>query len=259
MCSSDLGERAAATVSGSKRDTYPERQRRTLEVYLQKMIKFMLFRPDSNRLCKFLEVSALGMRLAAEGSYHGKEGFLVIRSSMGVDFRKALTPANIKGRHMPKWFLVRHSYVVCVDSPEEMHIYDVFLFDSDFKISFSKYRLKDQKAKELAQNAKENAKHPQHHRLKLQNSERKLKLLARNERQLHQFEESILSMLEISPWVKKNRYDSFAPVRPNCFAQWLVDGRDHMWLVSRAIDQARDVIYIHDWWLSPELDRKSVV
>jgi phospholipase D1/2 len=248
------GERAVATASGSgKRDTYPERQRKTLEVYLQKMIKFMLFRPDSNRLCKFLEVSALGMRLAAEGSYHGKEGFLLIRSSMGVDFRKALTPANVKSRHMPKWFLVRHSYVVCVDSPEEMHIYDVFLFDSDFKISFSKHRLKDQKAKELAQNAKENAKHPQHHRLKLQNSERKLKLLARNERQLHQFEESILSMLEISPWVKKNRYDSFAPVRPNCFAQWLVDGRDHMWLVSRAIDQARDVIYIHDWWLSPEL------
>jgi phospholipase D1/2 len=249
------GERVvAATGSGSgKRDTYPERQRKTLEVYLQRMIKYMLFRPDSNRLCKFLEVSALGMRLAAEGSYHGKEGFLMIQSSMGVDFRKALTPSNVKSRHMPKWFLVRHSYVVCVDSPEEMHIYDVFLFDSDFQISFSKYRLKDQKAKELAQNAKENAKHPQHHRLRLQNSERKLKLLARNERQLHQFEESILSMLEISPWVKKNRYDSFAPVRPNCFAQWLVDGRDHMWLVSRAIDQARDVIYIHDWWLSPEL------
>ena len=248
------GERAAATVTGSaKRDTYPERQRKKLEVYLQKMIKFMLFRPDSNRLCKFLEISALGMRLAAEGSYHGKEGFLVIRSSMGVDFRKALTPANFKNRHMPKWFLVRHSYVVCVDSPEEMHIYDVFLFDSDFKIQFSKHRQQDQKAIEIAQSAKENAKHPQHHRLKLQNSERKLKLLARNERQLHQFEESILSMSEISPWVKKNRYDSFAPVRPNCFAQWLVDGRDYMWLVSRAIDQAKDVIYIHDWWLSPEL------
>ena len=249
-----VGERAMATVPGaSKRDTYPERQRKKLEVYLQKMIKFMLFRPDSNRLCKFLEISALGMRLAAEGSYHGKEGFLIIRSSMGVDFRKALTPTNVKNRHMPKWFLVRHSYVVCVDSPEEMHIYDVFLFDSDFEIQFSKHRLQDRKAKELAQNVAENAAHPQHHRLKLQNSERKLKLLARNERQLHQFEESILSMIEISPWVKKNRYDSFAPVRPNCFAQWLVDGRDHMWLVSRAIDQAKDVIYIHDWWLSPEL------
>ena len=243
----------AAVPSAARREGYPERQRKKLEVYLQKMIKFMLFRPDSNRLCKFLEVSALGMRLAAEGSYHGKEGFLVIRSGKGVDFRKALTPTNIRNRHTPKWFLVRHSYVVCVDSPEEMHIYDVFLFDSDFQIQPSKPRLRDQKPKELAQNAKESAKHPQHHRLKLQNSERVLKLLARNERQLHQFEDSIRSMVDISPWAKLNRYDSFAPVRTNCFAQWLVDGRDHMWVVSRAINQAKDVIYIHYFWVSTEI------
>ena len=241
----------------AKRETYHGRQRKKLEVYLQTMIKFMLFRADSNRLCKFLEVSALGLRLAAEGGYHGKEGFLVIRSGKGLDFRKALTPANFKGRYTPKWFLVRHSYVVCVDSPEEMHIYDVFLFDEDFKIQPQTSRLRDQKQKpkpkQIAQAAKESATLPQHHRLKLHNSERKMKLLARNERQLQQFEDSIQSMVEASPWTKPNRFGSFAPVRPKCFAQWLVDGRDYMWVVSRAINQAKDVIYIHDWWLSPEL------
>lgn len=238
-----------------RRDGFDEKRRKKLEIYLQRMIKFMLFRPESNRLCKFLEISALGMRLAAEGSYHGKEGYLVIQSAKGLDFRKALTPANIRGRHTPKWFLVRHSYVVCVDSPEEMHIYDVFLFDSDFKIRHTKQqlRLRDQNARDLAQTAKESAKHPQHHRLKLQNSERKLKLIARTERHLLQFEDSIANVMKNSPWVKRNRFESFAPVRPKCFAQWLVDGRDHMWVVSRAINQARDVIYIHDWWLSPEL------
>ncbi|KAF7503349.1 hypothetical protein GJ744_003955 [Endocarpon pusillum] len=240
-----------------RRETFHERQRKKLEVYLQKMIKFMLFRADSNRLCKFLEVSALGLRLAAEGSFHGKEGFLVIRSGKGLDFRKALTPANLRGRHTPKWFLVRHSYVVCVDSPEEMHIYDVFLFDEDFKIHPKTSLHRDQKAKakpkQIAQAAKESASIPQHHRLKLHNSERKMKLLARNERQLQQFEDSIQMMVEASPWTKPNRFGSFAPVRPKCFAQWLVDGRDHMWVVSRAINQAKDVIYIHDWWLSPEL------
>jgi phospholipase D1/2 len=257
---------AASTTGGfanvvgnvvGRKETYHERQRKKLEVYLQKMIKFMLFRADSNRLCKFLEVSALGMRLAAEGGYHGKEGFLIIRSGKGLDFRKALTPANFKRRHTPKWFLVRHSYVVCVDSPEEMHIYDVFLFDEDFKIQPQSSRLRDQtqkkKGKQIAQAAKETASHPQHHRLKLHNSERKMKLLARNERQLLQFEDSIRFTVEQSPWTKPNRFGSFAPVRPNCFAQWLVDGRDHMWVVSRAINQAKDVIYIHDWWLSPEL------
>ncbi|RMZ82286.1 hypothetical protein DV738_g1870, partial [Chaetothyriales sp. CBS 135597] len=214
--------------SGRDERRVRERERKKVEAYLQAMIKFMLFRPDSNRLCKFLEISALGMRLASEGSYHGKEGYLVLRSGKGVDFRKALTPSDFKLRHTPKWWLVRHSYVVCVDSPEEMHIYD-----------------------ELALAAKENA--TRNHRLKLSNSERTLKLLARNERMLHQFEDSIKKMIATSPWTDENRFGSFAPVRPNCFAQWLVDGRDYMWVLSRALNQAKDVIYIHDWWLSPEL------
>ncbi|KAJ5119591.1 hypothetical protein N7448_010260 [Penicillium atrosanguineum] len=252
------GESAAGPSSvhegvGGKRETYPERQRKKLEMYLQKMIRFLIFRADSNRLCKFLELSALGVRLAAEGSYHGKEGFLIIQSSKGLDFRRALTPSLIKKRHWPKWFLVRHSYVVCVDSPEEMNIYDVFLVDSNFKIQTQKISLRNQKAKELAKSAKQSARHPQHHTLRLENSERKLKLLARNERQLQQFEDSIRFMAQNTPWMRPNRFDSFAPVRQKCFAQWLVDARDHMWVVSRAINQAKDVIYIHDWWLSPEL------
>jgi len=250
--------RAASTAggvvgSGPRRDHYPERQRRKLEIYLQQMIRYLIFRPESNRLCKFLELSALGVRLAAEGSYHGKEGFLIIQSGKGVDFRRAWTPTLITRRHLPKWFLIRHSYIVCVDSPEEMNIYDVFLVDSSFQIQKNKKRLRDQKPKDLARSAKESASHPQHHSLRLRNSERKLKLLAKNERQLHQFEESIRFMYSNTPWAKPNRFDSFAPVRPGVFAQWLVDGRDYMWNVSRAISMARDVIYIHDWWLSPEL------
>lgn len=249
------GSGAAGATSGVpiRRDPYPERQRKKLELYLQKMIRYLIFRPESNRLCKFLELSALGVRLAAEGSYHGKEGLLIIQSGKGIDFRKAWTPSFIKGRHGPKWFAVRHSYVVCVDSPEEMNIHDVFLVDSSFQIQHQKRRLRDQKPKDLAKTATTSATHPQHHSLKLRNSERKLKLLAKNERQLHQFEESITFMSQNTMWARPNRFDSFAPVRTNVFAQWLVDGRDYMWNVSRAISMAKDVVYIHDWWLSPEL------
>ena len=248
--SEGAGGASAGTV---RKDPYPERQRKKLEAYLQQMIRYLIFRPESNRLCKFLELSALGVRLAAEGSYHGKEGLLVIQSGKGVDFRKAWTPTLIKSRHGPKWFCVRHSYVVCVDSPEAMNIYDVFLVDPSFQIQTNKRRLRDQKPKDLAKTAKESATHPKHHSLKLCNSERRMKLLAKNERQLHQFEESIKFMSQSTPWSKPNRFDSFAPVRSNVFAQWLVDGRDHMWNVSRAISMAKDVIYIHDWWLTPEL------
>ena len=247
---------SVASIGGDlgRREAYPERQRKKLEMYLQQMIRYLVFKPESNRLCKFLELSALGVRLAAEGSYHGKEGLLTIKSGKGVDFRRSWAPTYFIGRHRPKWFCVRHSYVVCVDSPEAMNIYDVFLVDSSFRVSAKRQRLRDQqKAKDVAKAAKNSAAHPQHHQLGLYNAERKLKLLAKNDRILKQFQESILQMCTASPWARPKRFDSFAPIRQKVFAQWLVDGRDYMWNASRAMSMAKDVIYIHDWWLSPEL------
>ena len=241
---------AIGAPNATKQGQY-EQQRKLLERYLNQLITFLIFRPDSNRLCKFLELSALGVRLAAEGGYHGKEGYMMIRSAKGVDNRKKWGSNPMVQRHWPKWFLVRHSYVVCVDSPEEMNVYDVFLVDADFTIESKNQKLREKRARDLASDAKAVASG--HHQLRLFNSERKLKLLAKNERQLGQFEDSIRFMAQNTPWAKVQRFGSFAPVRKRIYAQWLVDGRDYMWNVSRAISMAKDVIYIHDWWLSPEL------
>ncbi|RPB13430.1 phospholipase D [Morchella conica CCBAS932] len=236
--------------TAGRKEGFAIKQRQQLEEYLRRLIRIMIFRPDSNRLCKFLELSALGVRLAAEDSYHGKEGYLIIRSAKGSDFRRVWNPAAMAKRHSPKWFLVRHSYIVCVDSPEEMNIYDVFLVDSEFEVDAKKFLRK--KPKDLAV-APSNPAHPQHHSLTIKNAERQLKLLAKNERQLQQFHDSIANMMQSTIWSETQRFKSFAPVRKGVFAQWLVDGRDYMWNVSRAISMAKDVIYIHDWWLSPEL------
>lgn len=245
-------------VSNDVRTQYANRQKRKLEDYLHKLIRFLRFREGSNRLCKFLELSALGVRLAAESTYHGKEGYLTLQSAKGLDFRKAWKPNLLLQRHKPMWFLVRHSYLVCVNSLEEMNIYDVFLVDNDFKVEARRSRARDQDstkaaADTLTANVKTKAAHPQKHVLKVQNAERKLRLIARKEAHLLQFEESLQVMQKSTDWSKKHRFDSFAPVRQNVFAQWLVDGRDYMWNVSRAISMAQDVIYIHDWWLSPEI------
>lgn len=237
------GSNTAGEVQRSK--AYNLRQRKKLEQYLLGMIRWLIFRADSNRLCKWLELSALGVRLAAEGSYHGKEGFLLIQSS-AVDFKKLIKGERFINKHLNKWFIVRHSYIVCVDGPENMHIHDVFLLDSNFELQSKKRTVKD-----FASSAKTSA--TKHHRLKLKNSERTMKLLSSKESMIRQFEDSINYMIRNSNWALKNRFDSFAPVRTGVHAQWLVDGRDYTWNVSRAIDMAKDVIYIHDWWLSPQL------
>jgi phospholipase D1/2 len=224
------------------------------------MIRWLMFRADSNRLCRFLELSALGVRLAAEGSYHGKECYLHIRSSQGLDFRRVLTPGKVIDRHTRKWFLVRQSYIVCVESPENMNIYDVYLVDSKFRIvTKSKdnhpLRVKSRERDDDVENLDPSAPRPagKHHTIKIITSERKVKLFSPNQHLIAQFEDSITEMLKSTPWHLENRFGSYAPVRTGVHAQWLVDGRDYMWNVSRAISMAKDVIYIHDWWLSPEL------
>ncbi|KAK9417974.1 putative phospholipase D [Seiridium unicorne] len=254
-----------------QRRKFVERQRSKLEKYLQEMIHWLMFRADANRLCRFLELSALGVRLAADGSYHGKECFLHIQSSKGVDFRRALTPAKIAARHSRKWFLVRESYIVVAESPSTMEVYDVYLVDPSFRVVSKANKLKQLGAKAMGDSdasrgkgkgkeaandepvAGEVKSSGKHHTLKIYTSERKIKLYSRKERIMQQFDLSVQKMLKQTKWAEPHRFDSFAPVRDNVFAQWLVDGRDYMWMVSRAISMAQDVIYIHDWWLSPEL------
>ena len=51
----------------------------------------------------------------------------------------------------------------------------------------------------------------------------------------------------------QNRYGSFATPRIGNDVKWHVDGCAYMWAVSTALEQARESIWILDWWLSPEL------
>lgn len=71
----------------------------------------------------------------------------------------------------------------------------------------------------------------------------------KNEQQAKQFELSILTMANNSVWAKENRFKSFAPIRCNAAVAWFVDGRDYFWDVSVALENAKETIYIHDWWL----------
>ncbi|WVR06183.1 hypothetical protein IAU60_003213 [Kwoniella sp. DSM 27419] len=282
---------------------YAQASRDALQQYLVELIRAVIFRPESNRLCKFFELSALTLSLAPRGGFQGKAGFLKIPG--GNVSRRAnqpgLTPTSWKANREPKWFIVRDSYFIATSGPEATDFYDVFLLDSDFTIERPKryYRTgmhllsghgsikslarkghsmadaadgdlnevdtdnpfnreliiasgegKGSKGQQMHDDGEH---HASQHTFTIMNSQRKLKLVAKNARQMHQF---IVSMERIAAqcvWTGRNRFDSFAPLRVNVAAQWLVDGRDYFWNLSRAINMAKDRIYIHDWWISPEL------
>ena len=249
-----------------------------------------VFRPESNRLCKFFELSALTLSLGPRGGFQGKAGYLKIPGANAS--RRAnqpgLSPQSWVYNRAPKWFIVRDSYCVATDGPEVTEIYDVFLIDEDFGIERPKrvYRtgfnlLGGHKAIAAAKRAKSDLEEPpsdddnplaehilqqsgekgrveehddgaehdaSQHTFFIVNSQRKLKLVARNARQMHQFIVSMERVAAGSSWGSRNRFDSFAPLRINCAAQWLVDGRDYFWSLSRAVSMAKETIYIHDWW-----------
>jgi phospholipase D1/2 len=52
-------------------------------------------------------------------------------------------------------------------------------------------------------------------------------------------------------YTRDNRFHSFAPPRRGNDAKWFVDGCGYFWAVSVALEEAKESIWILDWWLSP--------
>ncbi|KAI8359820.1 hypothetical protein BD560DRAFT_449073 [Blakeslea trispora] len=244
-----------------------------MELYLNRLISSLAFCSNINRLCRFLEISTLGIHLSAkypQSSHHGKEGYAFFQSRTDKDPRHkrarfqdgivcSLPTVGGKRRRKPKWFIVRDSYIVCVDSPGQDEIYDVFLFDQMFDIHrltlFSDKRSHAKGNRRKVRNAIANASHWTSGRSTLcfKNMNGVYHFRAKDENTARQFERSIQMVARHSLWCQVNRFKSFAPVRENVSATWYVDGRDYFWDLSVALENATECIYIHDWWLSPEL------
>ncbi|QRW27360.1 phospholipase [Rhizoctonia solani] len=198
------------------RTDFAKLQRESLENYLIGVIKAVMFRADAN---------------SPKGRDSRQSRYLrVLSSNMS---RKGAHNGLLawKRNHEPKWWLVRESYLVAVEDPGE--------FERKF------FRREDPTI--AANQGVDNSKKKKKNKANLAD------LVAKNEREMVQWIVSMERMASQSHWTGKNRFDSFAPIRLNVAAQWLVDGRDYFWNLSRAILLAKERIYIHDWWLSPEL------
>ncbi|KAG5646537.1 hypothetical protein DXG03_003304 [Asterophora parasitica] len=350
-------------------------QRESLENYLIDLIRAVMFHPSTNRLAGFLEISALSISLAQSGGSQYKAGFLQIEANGSGGFgRKSV---GWRARKLARWCAIRESYLVVMEEPGELTVWDVFLLDSDFRIERPKryYRqglnllhadvvanagssLHPTKTADrlnvaehpeadrrsviesittcvsnifhhgdghrrpatvngndadneqdhesfnsstasIASQAppamldpstnvnpiiggsdpadeKNRAEDVSKHTFYVINAQMRLKLFARNEvrrpallRVLYLITDSLQLQRQMLQWITalervaatshytgRNRFDSFAPIRLNVAAQWLVDGRDYFWNLSRAILLARESIYIHDWWLSPGEQRR---
>lgn len=241
-------------------DDYNQPMYLRLERYLRLLNIALSVRPQANRLFQFYELSPIGNLLSYEVGLQGKQGQLIIRSTAkSQGWRVSHFSFNdlreMIERHTTKWFLVRHSYILYVSDLCSTTPLDVFLVDSQFHIKWSGNKKQDYNVNINDTDLNQDNKRKISTKLliTLSNSERKLQVICKSEASLKQWVSSISHMVKNTIWSKPHRFDSFAPVRKNAFCKFLVDGRDYFWALSEALLMAEDVIYIHDWWLSPEL------
>ena len=93
-----------------------------------------MFLPTSNRLAGFLEISALSIHLAQFGGVQFKAGYLRIVASGNKGAGFGRKSASRSQKRKQKWCAIRDSYLVAVEEPGELVVWDVFLLDADFKI-----------------------------------------------------------------------------------------------------------------------------
>jgi phospholipase D1/2 len=93
-----------------------------------------MFLPTSNRLAGFLEISALSIHLAQSGGVQYKAGYLriVAPGNKGAGFGRKSASRSQKRKQ--KWCAICDSYLVAVEEPGELVVWDVFLLDADFNI-----------------------------------------------------------------------------------------------------------------------------
>lgn len=220
-----IGGHGNAQENEEERDAFIERLRSSVEKYILDLLREMRFRPEANRVFQFLELSNMSIRLAPENSYHGKEGYLILRTSaasMGwrVSHWKPNELSLMIDRHTSRWYLVRESYIVCVNDISSANVSEVFLVDPDFNVTFGSSATIAPPPQEKEETTD---KSHQGFTFQVENGERKMKLVATSQRQLSLWVDSINHMKEGTVWSKPHRFHSFAPVRQNVQARWFVD------------------------------------
>ncbi|XP_076810877.1 phospholipase D1-like isoform X2 [Clavelina lepadiformis] len=207
-----------------------------LELYLNAMLESRLYRNHSSTKT-FLEVSRLSF--IQDLGVKSKEG--VIRKlsgghKIGLDLCGRCSSAfshNVCRRWSKRWFVVKDTFAAYMD-PEQEKLKGVILFDHTLTIHH--------------QSGSSN--------LDISNSSRSLTINCWTERQALEWKQSLVNCSSnlcaglTSPEI---RHESFAPLRPDSYADWFVDGSSYFAAVADAMESAKEEIFITDWWLSPEI------
>uniref|UniRef100_A0A3Q3X6M6 Phospholipase n=1 Tax=Mola mola TaxID=94237 RepID=A0A3Q3X6M6_MOLML len=145
-------------------------------------------------------------------------------------------------RWSKRWLVVKDSFLLYM-KPDSGAISFVMLVDKEFSIKMDS---KDTETK---------------HGVRIDSLSRSLVLKCSSYRHARWWGQSIEGFVERhgSAFLTDHRFGSFARQEENIPAKWYVNGKLYMEDVAEALEEAREEIFITDWWLSPEIFLKRPV
>lgn len=224
-------------------------RRKELEDYLYNLLNIEIYRRHPETI-NFLDISRLSF--VADLGMNGKEGTILKRTGSGAKTRCTFCGlfecgfcikcnylcASLCGKWHKRHLIVKESFVAHLT--QDGRIKSVILMDNGFGISFGIYSTGSRSGLQIA------------------NLSRHIVIKCWTKRKAKEWMDFIqeISNREGKDFIQTNPHNSFAPYRSSVSATWFVDGADYMAAVADALENAKEEIFIADWWLSPEIHMK---
>ncbi|XP_054481534.1 phospholipase D1 [Anoplopoma fimbria] len=220
------------SLHGTERTRRTSSKMKYLEEYLNGLLENAFCRNDHSMM-EFLSVGALSF--VNDLGPKGLEGPIFKRSG-----GHRIQGLNCIGHHQfcfrwsRRWLVVKDSFLMYMNR-DNGRINFVLLFDPEFKVKVGR------------------AYTDTRYGVCIENFTRSLIIRCSSYRQTHWWSHEINRLAESCDFLKVQRFEGFAPPRENTLTKWYVNGSGYLADLADALEQAKEEIFITDWWLSPEV------
>ncbi|XP_046873315.1 phospholipase D1a [Hypomesus transpacificus] len=222
------------------RDEQVSSRRRQLEDYLNKLLRMAMYRKYHHTM-EFIDISQ--MSFIHDLGPKGLEGMIYKRSGgHRIPGLNCCGHNEVCYRWSKRWLVVKDSFLLYM-KPDTGAISFVLLVDKEFRIKMDS---KDTETK---------------HGVRIDCLSRTLVLKCSSYRHARWWGQAIEDFVRShgKAFLTDHRFGSFAQQEENIPAKWYVNGKTYMEDVADALEEAKEEIFITDWWLSPEIFLKRPV
>ncbi|XP_030629156.1 phospholipase D1a [Chanos chanos] len=215
-------------------------RRKQLEDYLNKLLRMSMYR-KYHATMEFIDVSQ--MSFIHDLGPKGLEGMVQKRSGgHRIPGMNCCGQSKVCYHWSKRWLVVKDSFLLYM-KPDTGAISFVLLVDKEFTIKMDS---KDTETK---------------HGVRIDSLSRTLVLKCSSYRHARWWGQAIENFVRRhgKAFLRDHRFGSFAREEENIPAKWYVNGKTYMEDLADALEEAKEEIFITDWWLSPEIFLKRPV